>query len=365
MQENQPQDSQSHDSQRIIPVILSGGAGTRLWPVSTEDKPKQFLDLTGPMSLFQLTLERGREASLFSKPIIVGNDRHEALVEEQMSEVGAEAEALIFEPVARNTAPAIALAALACPSPQTPMLVMPSDHIIKNIPAFHRAVRQSLSLAKARWLVTFGITPTGPETGYGYIQQGDPIMGGENSFAATRFVEKPNQTNAEKMLSEGNFHWNAGIFLFRADAYLAALEEHGPQMLAAAKEAMEQAARDGVKIRPDEMCFAEAPSDSIDYAVMEKAEKVAVTPVNPGWSDVGSWDSLFETGTSDAQDNVTTGSVVALNSSRNLIHSDDLDIFTHSLNDMIVVASGRTVMILPRGQSQNVKQIVTEQTKEE
>lgn len=348
---------------RITPVILSGGSGTRLWPVSTDERPKQFLNLTGPLSMFQMTLERCQEPDLFEPPIIVGGAKHASLAEEQMEEIGANAAAHILEPCARNTAPAIALAALACENPQSPMLVMPSDHVIKNVPAFRDAVRQSLPLAKARWLVTFGIAPDGPETGYGYIQQGEPIAGSVNSFAAKRFVEKPNHENAEKMLSEGGHHWNAGIFLFRADTYLKVLAEHAPEMLEAARNAMNQAHRNKKQITPDEASFSNAPSDSIDYAVMEKAQKVAVTPVDPGWSDVGSWDSLFEISASDDQSNVISGDVLAIDAKDNLIHADGLEITTFGVSDLIIIASGKKVIILPRGQSQNVKKIVTERQK--
>tara|TARA_R110000772_G_scaffold56211_10_gene128029 strand:+ start:5843 stop:6910 length:1068 start_codon:yes stop_codon:yes gene_type:complete len=344
----------------ITPVILSGGSGTRLWPVSTAARPKQFLNLTGPLSMFQMTLERCRDSDLFDLPIIVGGAKHASLAEEQMDEIGASAAAHILEPCARNTAPAIALAALACENPQRLILVMPSDHVIKDVSAFQDAVRQSLPLAKARWLVTFGIAPDGPETGYGYIQQGAGIFGSVNSFKVERFVEKPNRQNAEKMLEDGGYHWNAGIFLFRADSYLQALGEHAPEMLEAAKNAMNQSHKDKNQITPNEAIFAHAPSDSIDYAVMEKADKVAVTPVDAGWSDVGSWDSLFEISAVNDQSNVTSGSVLAINAKDNLIHADGLEVAAFGVHDLIIVASGNKVMVMPRGQSQNVKKIVTE-----
>ena len=347
----------------ITPVILSGGSGTRLWPVSTAQRPKQFLNLAGPLSMFQMTLERCQKPDLFGLPIIVGGARHAALANAQMEEMGTIAAAHILEPCARNTAPAIALAALACDDPQTVMLVMPSDHVIKDVPAFQDAVRQSLPLAKAQWLVTFGIAPSGPETGYGYIQQGNPIPGTTNSFAAKRFVEKPDRENAETMLGDGGYHWNAGIFLFRADSYLQALGKYAPQMLKAARNAMTHAQKDNNTITPDEASFARAPSDSIDYAVMEKADKVAVTLVDPGWSDVGSWVSLFKISESDDQRNVTSGDVLAMDSTDNLIHADGLEISTLGIRDLIIIASGNKVMIMPRGQSQNVKKIVTERQK--
>lgn len=347
----------------ITPVILSGGSGTRLWPISTEQRPKQFLNLMGPLSMFQMTLERCQRPDLFASPLIVGGAKHAALVEEQLDEIGAGAAIQILEPCARNTAPAIALAALACENPQTPMLVMPSDHVIKNVSAFHNAVRESLPLAKARWLVTFGIEPHGPETGYGYIQQGENIVGSTGSYAAQRFVEKPNHENAKKMLDDGGYYWNAGIFLFRADTYLQALGEYAPEMLQAAQNSMDQADRGKNRITPDEESFTRAPSDSIDYAVMENAEKVAVTPVDAGWSDVGSWDSLFDISASDDQSNVISGDVLALNTKDSLIHAEGLEVMTYGVSDLIIIANGNKVMVLPRGQSQNVKKIITERNR--
>jgi len=342
----------------ITPVILSGGSGTRLWPISTDERPKQFLNLTGPDSMFQLTLERGQATDLFDKPIIVGSARHADLAEAQMDEIGAVPEALILEPCPRNTAPAIALAALACKRPNKLMLVMPSDHVISDLRAFQEAVRNSLALAKAGWLVTFGIKPTGPETGYGYVQQGEKIVGSTGSFIVRNFVEKPNAENARKMLSEGEYHWNAGIFLFRADTYLRTLETHAPEMLKAAKQAMDKATRTESRIYPDKDSFESAPSDSVDYAVMEKADKVAITPVNPGWSDVGSWDSLFDISADHTNENVTSGKVVALESTNNLIHAEGIEVATYGVQDLIIVANDKQIMILPRGQSQNVKKIV-------
>ena len=342
----------------ITPVILSGGSGTRLWPLSTDEKPKQFLDLIGTNSMFQMTLQRCEQKELFEAPIIVGSARHEALANEQMREIGITPQAVILEPCARNTAPAIALAAIACKNPHGLMLVMPSDHVIGDVEKFRKAVEMSVPIARARWLVTFGIQPAGPETGYGYIQRGDPVVGSENSFAAKRFVEKPIREKAETMIAEGGYSWNAGIFLFRADTYLAALDQFAPEMLTAARSAMEKAERDGAKIHPDQECFARAPSDSIDYAVMEKAEKVALTPMDPNWSDVGSWDSLYQIKPDDEQSNVTSGKVTAIDSNHNLLHADGIEVATFGVENLIVVATGEKIMILPRGQSQNVKQIL-------
>ena len=350
------------DKQVITPVILSGGSGTRLWPLSTAEHPKQFLNLTGPHSLFQQTLERCTDKTLFNTPIIVSGASHMDLVTKQLQEIDVDYFKLILEPCARNTAPAIALAALACSNPKDIMLVMPSDHVISDVPAFQKAVKQSLSLAKARWLVTFGIAPTGPETGYGYIEQGDTVAGSENSFAAKRFVEKPVREDAKKMLSAGGFHWNAGIFLLRADVYLDALATYAPEISQAAVYAMENCSGDSFIIRPDAQEFGKSPSESIDYAVMENSDRVAVTPVSPRWSDVGSWDSLFELNTSKNQPNVTFGKVNAINSERIFVHASGIEVSTFGLEDLIIVANEKQVMILPRGQSQNVKRILQERS---
>ncbi|NCN84863.1 MAG: mannose-1-phosphate guanylyltransferase/mannose-6-phosphate isomerase [Sphingomonadales bacterium] len=342
---------------QVTPVILSGGSGTRLWPLSTPEKPKQFLDLFGPLSMFQLTLQRCADESIYRKPLIVGSSGHIETMQDQMMEVGATPSTIILEPCPRNTAPAIALAALAAESPSDLLLVMPSDHMIKNLPEFQSAVVTSMAIAQSGWLVTFGIEPTGPETGYGYIQQGEAIAGTTKSFSVTRFVEKPTKQNAEKMLADGGYHWNAGIFLFRADIYLAAVEKYAPEILLACQSAMAGKQMEDERCYPESEAFASAPSDSIDYAIMERAETVAVTPVNPGWSDVGSWDALFDISNKDDQSNVIIGQALTIGSTSNLIHSHDLEITVFGVDDLIIVSNENKVMILPRGQSQNVKKI--------
>ncbi|WP_373491977.1 mannose-1-phosphate guanylyltransferase/mannose-6-phosphate isomerase [Parasphingorhabdus sp.] len=344
-------------STQITPVILSGGSGTRLWPLSTPEKPKQFLNLFGPLSMFQLTLQRCADETIYRQPVIVGSDMHIKIMQEQMQEVGSTPGAIILEPCARNTAPAIALAALAAEDPGDLLLVMPSDHMIKNMPAFQKAVQASIPVAQARWLVTFGIEPTGPATGYGYIKQGVVIDGSAGSMSAERFVEKPEQEFAEKMLADGGYHWNAGIFLFRADAYLAAMEKHSPEMLAACSAAMGDRRMEAELCYPEPAAFASAPSDSIDYAIMERAEKVAVTPVSPDWSDVGSWDSLFEISDGNEQSNVIFGKATTIGANNNLIHSQELEIAVLGVENLIIVTHENKVMILPRGQSQDVKKM--------
>ena len=336
---------------RIVPVILSGGSGTRLWPMSRDERPKQFLALTGAQTMFQLTLDRAGDADRFSPPLIVANARHADLIEEQLE---GRAATLVLEPLARNTAPASALAALVA-NPADPLLVMPSDHVITDGPAFMAAIDAALPLVERGWLATFGITPDAPETGYGYIRTGEEVAPG--TYRVDRFVEKPDLATAEAMLAQGGYVWNGGIFLFRADAYLRALAEFAPAMLDAARAAVEAAERTGQRILPDAEAFAASPSDSIDYAVMEKADRVVVVPVGMGWSDIGSWDALH-TLQSDIDGNAHAGDVVAIDTANCLLSSDGIRIAAVGISDLIVVASGDSVLILPRGQSQDVKRIV-------
>jgi len=337
----------------ITPVILSGGGGTRLWPLSTPQSPKQFLALTAQETMFQLTARRVMDRSRFTAPIIVANAAHAEIVEAQLAEMGITDAILLLEPCARNTAPAIALAALALDNHESPMLVMPSDHVIADPEAFAAATAALLPLVEDGWLATYGINPTGPETGYGYIQTGDLQSTGVHAVA--RFVEKPDAARAADMISSGDHVWNGGIFLFRADIYLGVLAVHAPEMLAAAQIAMDRAERFDNQILPDATSFAECPSDSIDYAVMEKADRVAVAPVSMGWSDVGSWDSLHEIGDKDRDGNTTIGAVRISEASGNLIHADGIRVSVHGVNDLIVVANGSEVLILPRGTSQKVR----------
>ncbi|MFO1239163.1 MAG: mannose-1-phosphate guanylyltransferase/mannose-6-phosphate isomerase [Sphingomonadaceae bacterium] len=339
------------DETRIIPVILSGGSGTRLWPMSTPERPKQFLPLTDERTMFQLTVGRTADAVRYAPPIIVASERHADLIEAQLEEISVQPAALILEPCARNTAPAIALAALG--GDRAPLLVMPSDHVIGDVDAFHRAIGEALPLLDDGWLVTFGIEPDGPETGYGYIKAGEPLN--ETTRRVAQFVEKPDRERAEAMLAAGGHFWNGGIFLFRADMFLKALEVHAPAILEAAKASIETANRNGHRILPDAQAFAASPADSIDYAVMEKADRVAVIPVAMGWSDVGSWDAIYALGAKDTDANCQKGDVRMIDGKGNLIQSDGLRISVSGVHDLIIVASGNEVMILPRGSSQDVK----------
>jgi mannose-1-phosphate guanylyltransferase len=337
----------------IIPIILSGGGGTRLWPVSTPDCPKQFLNLTAERSMFQLTLDRVQDRELFSAPTIVTGAAHSRTVAEQLGDSENYDASIILEPCARNTAPAIALAALAATDPKGILLVMPSDHVIADVEAFHHATQAAVPLVEDGWLVTYGITPTAPETGYGYIRMGDALQNGVRRV--DRFVEKPDRATAKAMLAEGNHSWNGGIFLFRADVYLGTLAVHAPEILAKAQEAMRSATRNGRFIEPEAQAFAACPADSIDYAVMEKAGRVAVVPANMGWSDVGSWDALYDIGTKDSDGNAVSGSVRLDAAHGNLVKADGVRVSIHGVDGLIVVANGSEVMILPRGSSQKVR----------
>ena len=337
----------------ISPVILSGGGGTRLWPLSTPQTPKQFLALTDAHTMFQLTVLRVMDRARFTAPIIVANAAHAGIVSAQLAEIGVTDATILLEPCARNTAPAIALAALAVSAPGAVMLVMPSDHVITDETAFHAATGALLPLVQDNWLATYGINPTGPETGYGYIQMGSAVGAGVQ--AVQHFVEKPDAARAAAMIETGDHVWNGGIFLFRADTYLDAVEAHASEMGAAVRDAMSKAQRSGNHINPDADSFAACPADSIDYAIMEKAPKVAVAPVSMGWSDVGSWDALHDIGDKDADGNVTSGTIRLDSSHGNLIHADGIRVSVHGVDDLLIIANGNEVMILPRGTSQKVR----------
>ena len=334
----------------ITPVILTGGSGTRLWPVSRTARPKQFLPLFGKTTMLEDTIARATGEG-FGAPLLVGG----AAQEDMLQLLAGSDAAIILEPEGRNTAPAIALAALVL-EPDTPMLVMPSDHAIADPDAFRAAVTNARALAAQGWLVTFGITPDGPETGYGYIEQGAALdVGG---YRAARFIEKPDRATAEQLITAGGHYWNGGIFLFTAGAYLEALDRHAPDILAGARAAYDAGHRDGTVHRPDAAAFARTPSISIDYAVMEKAEQVALVPVSMGWSDVGSWDALHAISAQDEAGNALDGDVLAIDTANSLVRSTGPTVTTIGVEDLIIIATEDAVLVMPRGESQRVKEVV-------
>lgn len=335
----------------ITPIILSGGGGTRLWPLSRPEKPKQLLALAAAETMLQVTAARVADSARYAPPIVIGNDAHADEIEAQLPRLGK----LILEPAGRNTAPAIALAALTA-GPEDVLLVMPSDHVIDKVDAFHAAVAAGLSYALDGWLVTFGIAPTHAETGYGYIRQGARL--GDQVHAVDRFIEKPQRDVAEAMLAEGGYAWNGGIFLFRAGTFLDVLEAHAPEILRQSRLAMARADITGARIVPDRGAFLASPSESVDYAVMEKAERVAVVPVDLGWSDVGSWDALYELGPHDAAGNLVTGATQLIESSGCLVRGDGVRVSTLGVSDLIIIATKDELLILPRGRSQEVKRLL-------
>ncbi len=343
---------------KITPVILSGGSGTRLWPLSTAEQPKQFHALTGTTSMFAQTLARAADRSRFTAPIIVCGPGHVAHVCADLAASAIEDATIIVEPAARNTAPAIALAAHAAGADAT-LLVMPSDHVIADLPAFLTAIDRALPEVDKGALATFGIAPTGPETGYGYVACGPETAPDSGVHRVARFVEKPNRARAEAMLAEGGYLWNAGIFLMGGRAYLDALAAHAPAIAPAIDAAMRTAHRDGRCLHPDAAAFAASPSDSIDYAVMERADHVVTVPVAPGWSDIGSWSALHELADKDAADNATTGDTLSIDSSGTLLHAaPGIRISTLGVHDLIVIATGSEVLVIPRDRAQDIKALV-------
>lgn len=341
----------------IIPVILSGGGGTRLWPFSTDERPKQFLPLIGAKSLFREALDRVGDRLTFAAPIVVGSVRHADLCETELRSEGGAAR-LILEPCARNTAAAIAMAATLAREEHGDdalLLIMPSDHVIEDVAAFHAAVRAGEAAARAGFLVTFGIRPSGPDTGYGYLCMGEELGGSPGVSAVAEFVEKPPLDVAKSMVDGGRHLWNAGIFLMRVGTLLAELNAHAPEIFLAAEHAIVDAVRDGICIHPAPESLGECPSQSIDYALMEKSERVAVVPMSPGWSDLGSWDALAAL----IAKGEGRGPVTVLDCDNCYIRSDGLEVAALGLRDLIVVASGRRLLVLPRGRSQEVKRLLS------
>ena len=344
----------------FYPVILSGGSGSRLWPMSRRLLPKQFLPLVSEHTLLQDTLLRLHGLDGAHAPLVISNSEHRFLVAEQLRGIGASAEAQILEPVGRNTAPAVAVAALylAGRDPDARMLVLPADHLIRDVPAFHAAIATALSLAAEGSLVTFGIAPSSPVTGYGYIQRGEPVPGHGGAFRVARFVEKPNLETAQRYISSGGFFWNSGMFAFRAGRFLEELQRFRPDILAAAKTAWEASTRDLDFLRLDEAAFAACPSDSIDYAVMERTSASAMVQADIGWSDVGSWTALWEAGAKDPANNVSLGDVSLRDASGCYVRAEHRLVAAIGVRDLIIVETNDAILVADKSRAQEVKEIV-------
>ncbi len=343
----------------MIPVILSGGSGTRLWPVSRKTHPKQFWPLVSEVSMLQETCNRTRSLAE-ADPIVVCNEEHRFFVAQQLHEAGYRKAAILLEPIGRNTAPAAAVAALhARNGDRDPvLLILPADHVIRDIEAFGRAVAEGQALAEAGHLVTFGIVPEYPETGYGYIQAGRRLDQNGSALRIDRFVEKPDLATAGMYVKSGDYFWNSGMFMFRASAYLDELEKQRPEMVEACREACARARRDLDFIRLNKEAFSRSPSDSIDYAVMEHTNRGVVIPIEAGWSDVGSWSALWEIGDKDENGNVIQGDVVALDCKDNLLRSDGRLLAALGVRDLVVVDTPDVVLVAHRSQAQRVKELV-------
>ena len=343
----------------LIPLILSGGSGTRLWPVSRKNLPKQFLNLAGEGTLFQQTIARTRQLPNVTSPIVVASEDHRFLAADQLLEVGIRDATIVLEPLARNTAPAIALGALQAQErdPEALLLVLPADHLIGDTEAFVAVVKQAMPLAEQGWLVTFGIRPDRPETGFGYIRRAEAI--GNEGYRVEQFVEKPDLTTAESYLADGGYDWNSGMFLFKASRYLEELAVHAPAMLAAVREAHANASTDLDFVRIDHDTFARVPDNSIDYAVMEKTRHAAVIPVSCTWSDIGSWSALWLTGDKDAEGNLREGDTLSIDSRNSLLRSHDRHLLaTVGIDDLIVVTTPDATLVAHRDAAQDVKKIV-------
>ncbi|MBO9739091.1 mannose-1-phosphate guanylyltransferase/mannose-6-phosphate isomerase [Xanthomonas axonopodis pv. begoniae] len=340
----------------VLPIILSGGSGTRLWPLSRESYPKQFLPLVGDKSMLQSTWLRAAPVAGHA-PIVVANEEHRFMAAEQLQQLGVKPSAILLEPKGRNTAPAIAVAALeATRDGADPLLlVLPSDHVIQNEAAFQAAVTLAAAAAEQGKLVTFGIKPTAPETGYGYIKAG----AGTGASAVERFVEKPDLATAQSYLASGEYYWNSGMFLFRASRYLEELRKFHPAIADACQKAWENGKRDADFTRLDKDAFAASPSDSIDYAVMEKTADAVVVPLDAGWNDVGSWSSLLDVSNQDAQGNAHHGDVIQLDCQNTYAYGSRL-IAMVGLEDVVVVETPDAVLVGHRDRIQEVKDVVSQ-----
>ncbi len=347
-------------SDRLHPVILSGGAGTRLWPMSRRLHPKQLQPLTSSETMLQETARRVADRDRFAAPLVVCNDAHRFVVAEQLQRIGSAPQAILLEPEGRNTAPAIACAALLLQvqEPGAVLLVLPSDHLVRDHAAFLAAVETAAAAARDGLMVTFGITPDRPETGYGYIRRGPAIAGLDDCFRVARFTEKPDRETAQAFLRSGEYAWNSGMFVLPAAAYLEELARLHPALLASCRSALGLASRDLDFLRLEAQAFRAAPSISIDTAVMESTERAAVVPADLGWSDIGSWSALWEAGDKDANGNLLIGDALVHDVTGSYVRSDDCLVAVVGIADVVVVVTDDAVLVASRERGQEVKELV-------
>lgn len=344
----------------ILPVIMAGGTGSRLWPMSRELFPKQFLKLYGSNSMLQETINRLDGLNVMN-PVVICNEEHRFIVAEQLREIDKLSKNIILEPVGRNTAPAITLAALnAVVHDNDPiLLVLAADHIIQDIHAFHQSVQNAIPFANQHYLATFGIVPNAPEIGYGYIQRGNEISVEQSSaFEVKRFVEKPNKQTAEEYISSNNYYWNSGMFMFRASNYLKEIEKFRPDILEACKVALDITDVDMDFIRVDSDKFMACPDESIDYAVMEHTENAVVVPLDAAWSDVGSWSALWDISNRDQNENVFVGDTFSLNTRNCYVNTDKKLVATIGVDNLVIVNTKDAILVVNKNEVQDVKKVV-------
>lgn len=353
---------------KITPVILSGGSGTRLWPISREFSPKQFSDFFGDNSLFQKTAERTKNQKLFCNPVVICNNEHRFNVAESLKNINIKPQSIILEPSGRNTAPAIAIAAIDIVTHNKKnddlMLVMPSDHIIDNQKLFLQQIETASLAAQKEYLVTFGIKPTRAETGYGYIKKAKKIIDLKESYQVEKFVEKPDLKTAKTFLKDNNYFWNSGIFLFKASTYLEELQKHDNNIFLNCCNAYNNASTDLDFIRLNKEYFEKCTDISVDFCVMEKTQKSVLIPLKAEWSDVGSWDSIYDLSKKDKENNALIGDVKAINSKNCYIHSKDKLIATIGVENLIIISLKDSVLIINKDKAQEVKTLFNALKKE-
>jgi len=343
----------------ILPVILSGGSGSRLWPLSRDVFPKQFLDLTGCDTLFQATLQRLQGIDTLN-PLVICNEEHRFFVAEQLRQLGQTPASIMLEPCGRNTAPAVTCAALYAQKhyEEAQLLILPADHVMADVAAFEKAVEVAQEAVQQGYMLTFGIHAERAETGYGYIRQGKALA--KDLFEVNAFVEKPSLSVAQEYIESGLYHWNSGMFLLDADAWLLSIQKFAPDMLVACERAVAEATLDQDFIRLEKQAFESCPADSIDYAVMEKEDRVAVVPLDAGWSDVGSWSSLAEVETADSAGNVQVGDVILHQTKNTYVRSEKRLVATVGVQDHVIIETADAVLVAHKDSVQDVKSIVNQ-----